>query len=75
MPDDSASLITIARFNRLHEAQLAQARLDDAGIRCMLSNPNMTGLASMFDAERGGIKIMVPADDAEEARAVLDADA
>ncbi len=74
MPDDSSAddLVPVARFDRLHAAQLAQTRLADADIPCMLSNPDMTGLSSMFDAEHSGVKVMVPAHRAEEARAVLD---
>lgn len=72
MPDDSSSLVTVARFDRLHEAQLAQTRLADADIPCMLSNPDMTGMTSMFDAEHSGVKVMVPADRAEEAQTILD---
>lgn len=72
MPDDSTSLVTVARFDRLHEAQLAKARLDSAGINSMISNPDMSGLSGMFDAENNQIRVMVSEDDAEEARAVLD---
>jgi len=69
---DDAPLVTVARFDRLHEAQLAKAQLKDADIPCMLSPPDTTGLTSMFTAKHSGVKVMVPADRAEEARAVLD---
>jgi hypothetical protein len=71
MSDDSTSLVTVARFDRLHAAQLAQTQLDDAGIPCMLMNADATGLSSMFDAERSRVQVKVPADRADEARAVL----
>lgn len=71
--DDPSQLAIVARFNRLHEAQLARAQLEDAGIACMLVNPGMTGMTSIFDAEHSGVKLKVAADDADEARAVLDA--
>lgn len=69
---DDAPLVTVARFDRLHEAQLAKAQLDDADIPCMLTNADATGLSSMFDAERSRVQLKVPADRADEARAVLD---
>ena len=75
MSDDAASLVTIARFSRLHEAQLAKTRLEDAGIPCMLSPPDATGLTSMFDAEHSGIQLKVAAENAEDARATLDTSA
>jgi hypothetical protein len=71
MPND-APLVTVARFDRLHEAQLAQTQLDDADIPCMVTNADATGLSSMFDAERSRVQVKVPADRADEARAVLD---
>jgi hypothetical protein len=68
---DDAPLVTIARFDRLHEAQLAQTQLEDADISCMLSPPDATGLTSMFTAKHSGVKLKVTADRADEARAVL----
>jgi len=70
---DDAPLVTVARFDRLHEAQLAQTQLDDAGIPCMVTNADATGLSSMFDAERSRIQLKVSAPKADEARAVLNA--
>ncbi len=70
MPDN-APLVTVARFDRVHDAQLAKTQLDDAGIPCMLTNADATGLSSMFDAERSRVQVKVPADRADEARAVL----
>jgi len=70
---DDAPLVTVARFDRLHEAQLAKTQLDDAGIPSMVTNADLTGLTSMFDAEHSGVQVKVPANQADEARAVLNA--
>lgn len=72
MPDDASRLMTVARFDRLHEAHLAKAQLDDAGIPCTLAHEDMAGLSMVFDPERGGVKLKVPARFADDARAVLD---
>lgn len=69
---DPSRLVTVARFDRLHEAHLARMRLDDAGIPCTLTHEDMAGLPTAFDPEHGRAKLRVPADRADAARAVLD---
>lgn len=69
MADDA--LVRIARYDTRGDAQLAKARLQDAGIPCLLANKSQAGLASMFDASHSGVQVKVPADRAEEARALL----
>jgi len=64
-------LVTIARYDQKGTAQLATARLEDAGIPSMLANAEQAGLAMMFDPSRSRVQVKVPADRAEEARAVL----
>ncbi len=71
MTDDR--LVTVARYDSRGDAQLARAQLEDAGIRCLLSNAEQAGLAMMFDATRSGVQVKVPSNRADEARAVLDA--
>lgn len=68
-------LVTIARCDTRGDAQLARTRLEDADIPCLLSNEEQAGLAMIFDASRSGVQVKVPADRAEEARALLEADA
>jgi len=65
-------LITIARYERRGDAELARTRLEDAGIPCMLANAEQSGLAMMFDASRSGVQVKVAADRADDARALLD---
>jgi len=64
-------LVTVARYASTGDARLAQAQLEDADIPCMLANADQAGLAMMFDPSRSGVQVKVPADRAEEARAVL----
>ena len=66
-------LVTVARYDSRGDAQLAQARLEDAGIPCMLANAEQAGFAMMFDASRSGVQVKVPADRTDDARALLDA--
>jgi hypothetical protein len=70
VPDDR--LVTVARYDTRGDAQLAQTRLEDAGIACMLANADQAGLAMMFDSSRSGVQVKVPADRADEARALLE---
>lgn len=70
---DASRLVTVARFDAPHEAHLAKARLDDAGIPCTLTHEDMAGLPMVFDPERGGVRLKVPESYADEARAVLEA--
>lgn len=70
MPDDR--LVTVARYDTQSDAQLARTQLEDAGIPCMLSNEAQAGLVMPFDASRSGVQVKVPADRAEEARALLE---
>jgi hypothetical protein len=66
-----ARLVTVARYDTQGDAHLARARLEDAGIPCMLANAEQSGLAMMFDPSRSGVQVKVPADRAEEASALL----
>ncbi|MFO8100311.1 MAG: DUF2007 domain-containing protein [Salinibacter sp.] len=72
MPDDR--LATVARYDRTGDAQLAKTQLEAAGIPCMLANEDQSGLATMFEGTSGGVQVRVPADQAEDARAVLSVD-
>ncbi len=73
MPNDDR-LVTVARYDRTGDAQLAKTQLEDAGIPCMLSNEDQSGLTTLFEATKGGVQIKVPADHAEKARSVLNLD-
>jgi len=69
--DSSDALVTVARYDSRGDAQLAKTQLGDAGIPCMLANTTQSGLAPMFDATEGSVRVKVPADQADAARDVL----
>jgi hypothetical protein len=73
VPEDDR-LVTVARYDTEGDAQLAKTQLEDAGIPCMLANAEQAGLAMMFDASRSGVQVKVPADRADDARALLESD-
>jgi hypothetical protein len=73
VPEDDR-LVTAARYDTEGDAQLAKTQLEDAGIPCMLANAEQAGLAMMFDASRSGVQVKVPADRADDARALLESD-
>ena len=66
------SLITIATFTMLDEAQVVRARLDAEGIYTHLANETTArNLWHMANAV-GGLRLQVAVEDAERARALLD---
>jgi hypothetical protein len=67
-------LVTVARYEATGDAQLAKTQLEDADIPCMLANTEQSGLTTVFGASHSGVQVKVPADRAEEARAVLGED-
>lgn len=65
--------VDVATFDSEGEAQVVKARLEDAGIPCMLVGTGQSGLSSgFFSAGATSIRLRVPSEDAEEARAVID---
>ena len=72
MHDDR--LVTVARYDTTGDAQLAKTQLEAAGIPCMLTNAEQSGLAPMFASTRGGVHVKAAADQAAEARAILSPD-
>lgn len=63
-------MVAIRQFPNLPEALLAKGALDSAGIRCALTDDNMTRLA--YSNLVGGIKLCVREKDAESALTVLE---
>jgi len=66
---------TIATFDSRGAAELAVARLKAAGIEATLFGGDMAPVSGMFSADAHGIRLRVDAADADEARAILEADA
>lgn len=64
-------LITIATFNELTEAHIIKGRLEAEGILCFLGDEHIVGVQPFYSLAVGGVKLKVPEQDVEEARAVL----
>jgi len=70
MPADG-SPVTVASFEWLAEANLARCRLDASGIACHLTNLYMSSMYWHYVKALGGIRLQVAAEDAEDARVIL----
>jgi hypothetical protein len=62
----------LRRFRDLPEASIAKSVLDSAGIECFLADDNMVRLDWFYSNLVGGIKLLVPANDAQAAAKLLD---
>ena len=67
-------LKTIARFRDVPAAQLAQSRLEADGIEASLLGVNHVSINWLVSQAIGGIRLQVPAEDAEHARELLQQD-
>ncbi|HTH46960.1 MAG TPA: DUF2007 domain-containing protein, partial [Candidatus Limnocylindria bacterium] len=63
-------MVTVARHFNAAEADLAAAWLESAGFD-VLRHSEHSGVVEGFPATVGGIRIQVPADQAEDARTLL----
>ena len=61
----------VATFAFAHEANLAQALLESAGIPTYLRNENLTRLNIAYSVHEGGMQLYVPASAEREARELL----
>ena len=61
--------VVIFRTFDLAEAQVVRSRLEGAGLQAEVEHENS---AANFDVAGGGVRVVVPAEDAEEARALVD---
>ena len=66
--------VTLRQFRDLPEAQLAKSILDTASIPCYLADENLVRLDWFYSNAIGGIKLWVNEEDAETAKALLDAE-
>jgi putative signal transducing protein len=65
-------LVTIRQFRDLPEALLAKGSLESTGIECFLADDNLVRLDWFISNFIGGIKLCVRAQDADNARKILD---
>lgn len=69
-----SALVTVAAFSFPHEAQLARANLESAGIPAFVADEHTINMQWMYSNALGGVKVQVPRAYAEEAQALLKAD-
>lgn len=67
-------LVTVASFDFLPQAEIARGRLLAEGIECRLADEHLVQTDWLYSIAVGGIKLQVPARDAERALAILDRD-
>jgi hypothetical protein len=65
-------LVTIRQFRDLPEALLAKGSLESSGIECFLADENLVRLDWFISNFIGGIKLRVKAQDAANARKILE---
>lgn len=68
----AGGLVTIAQYRDLPEAGLAKSKLEAAGIPCFLDNEYTVGVNWLYSNALGGVKLKVPEEDAEEAKAIIE---
>jgi hypothetical protein len=69
---DSSQLVVVRAFSHPHEAHLACSALQAAGIHATLADDHIVAAAWLYSNAVGGVKVLVPAEDAAAAQEVLD---
>ncbi len=70
MPDE---FVTVARFLSLPELDMARGLLESEGIQCLAPEEYLGGsTGGLYGLAVGGMRLQVPAPDAERAKAMLD---
>jgi len=67
----SNNWITVATFSQGVDAHLARTRLEAEGIHCIVSDEFLVRVNWLLSNAVGGVKLMVPAWEAERAREIL----
>ena len=75
MGDDNSELVVVAAFTSVHEAQFARSLLESAGLEATLADEHVVSMDWFYSNAIGGVKVLVPRHQLEEARALLDSDA
>jgi len=70
-----AELVEVAAFTNVHEALLAKSVLEAAGIDATLANEHLVSMTWTYSNVVGGVKVLVPGDQWEEAVLILESDA
>ncbi len=68
------TLVKVGSYTQPYEAHIARNRLRDSGIPAFLRNEHTISIDWFLSNALGGVLLLVPADRAEEARAILSTD-
>ncbi|HKC59812.1 MAG TPA: DUF2007 domain-containing protein [Myxococcales bacterium] len=69
MPDEGP--LVVATFALPTEAEMARGLLESNGIQALLRDEGLVGVHPLLSNAVGGVKVVVPAEDAERAREIL----
>ena len=69
---DRARTVVIRAYRNSFDANIALTRLRDAGIMCALTNDIIADVWGLPGAKFDSVRLMVNADDADRANAILD---
>ncbi|MFL5562942.1 MAG: hypothetical protein ACJ79K_15835 [Gemmatimonadaceae bacterium] len=77
MTESERTWVLVASYGAGYEADIAIARLDAAGIMAVRRGNDMVGLFGPgFEGRSArGVEVLVPSDEAAQAREILDSDA
>ena len=64
-------LTTVMTYSVQYEAEMARSLLEESGIEAYMADENLVGINALYGPAIGGIKLQVPADQAEKAREIL----
>ena len=67
-------MVVVERFSFVHEAHIAKANLESAGIHCYLADEFTVNTQWLYSNAIGGVRLMVEEKDIESARVLLGSD-
>lgn len=71
---EETKLVTVGIYSHVYEADLAISRLESEGIMAFAADEFMANLNWLYSNAIGGVRLQVPAPDAERAREILSTD-
>jgi hypothetical protein len=70
--NDYAALTVARTFTNVHDAHLAKSVMEAAGIDVMLADEHIVSMNWIYSNAVGGVKALVPEDQSDEAKSVLE---
>ena len=69
-----SNYVVVGRYSFPHEAQIARASLESAGIPARIADEHTINMNWLYSNALGGVKVLVPAEKVAEAEALLSSD-